>query len=350
MAACVECMTPLTGPQCAKCGLYSLAPTTIGGLAGNAIQETDLVDVTSLSATKIKRIVTGTPFDLVWGPPNDPGFVPKTTSVLTGLPGSGKSTLCLQLVPIFARLTGKPGYYVSGENEKEELAFTLNRLQIKLEPGQLRLVNSMKSSGVIDQAVLTKSPPGLIIVDSLSTLAGGKNYDAQDALIRFYKTIATTFDCVVLCVAQQNKQQTTLGTQSLQHNCDCVVEVDTMEKDYRRRDRVLREHCIEGSPDLRACVCYKNRNGPTFEYVYLVMGPHGLEALPPPPKETILKSADALADLVIACDECDEEEAALRARLTELKTERAERRGKLARAAASRQRAAPAKPAKRSAS
>lgn len=290
---CANCTGPLFPGKtfCERCGQYTASAMSVG-----RVDDDGFIDMCAVEASAIERLVTGGPWDTVWGG----GFVPGTTTLLGGSPGLGKSTLLLQLSVVFAHLTGKPSYYVSAEQEKTELKLTLDRLELPLEPGQLRVLKQFGSGGDIAKEVFAKQPPGMIVLDSITALCGLKDRDRQLETAKLYKKYAVEYRALVFIVSQMQKEGDYAGLLALQHEVDTLVTLDGIADD-RKRDRIFAAHPeLEG--DLREITAWKNRYGPTGQEFTLVMGKRGLAALPPKPEgededEGPSATGDPLADI-----------------------------------------------------
>lgn len=327
MPACTECFAPLAGPQCNRCGAWSLTPAA-GGVAGNSLKTSDLIDAADVEASQIERIVTGGPWDAAWGG----GIVPGSVTSLVGAAGGGKSTLALQAAVIMARMTKRPSFYVSGEQSQGELRWTLDRLGISLGKGEILLAKSMQSSGLLDDATLAARPPSSIIIDSLTEICGTKNYDAQAALSRAYKPIAVKWRCPVFLIVQLNKAGNSLGLNALQHGPDALIEVQVID-DGRRRARILREYGLDDG-DIRLLTPIKNRFGATHIDHPMLMTEHGFTAIPKQMQRSERKpTGDPIRDEILALDELAAEIEASRAAVKDLQEEYEDRKLKLAKMA-----------------
>lgn len=329
MMVCPNCRLAMVPGKtmCTKCG--HLTANVEGGTVGTAIASGDLVDALDVDASKIEHIVTG-PWDGIFGG----GPVNGSTVLVAGLAGAGKSTLLLQIAIVLARLSGKPAFYVSGEQSAAELKFTLDRLKITLGRGQLRLAKSMNSSGLIDDAVLAASPPSCVIVDSLSEICGQKQYDAQLALAKAYKApVAVKYQCPVFMISQMNKGGDTMGMAALQHGPDALIECQVID-DGRRRARILRQYGLDDG-DVRLLIAIKNRFGPTGQEFPLLMTDSGFTEIPKAMKRDERKpTGDPICDEILELDALDEQIEQLMAERKDLIEERDERKLKLAKMAA----------------
>ncbi len=257
---CRHCEQPLPDgiSICAgRFGCGGITPNS--GLAvGTQAAEDSFVDAMDVEAHAIDRIVTGGPWDQCWGG----GYVPTSITLLAGMPGAGKTTMLLQIAKSFSDITKRPTYFLSAEQDKGELKFTINRLKLDLQRGQLILLREIGAGGSIDDKKLDKNPPGMIILDSVSALCGA---DKQGQLVvcKQYKKYAVKYKAPTFLIAHMNKEGDVAGLLTLQHEVDTLV---TLFPDEDEGIRILK--------------AWKNRYGPTHAEYKLVMGESGFSAMP----------------------------------------------------------------------
>src|SRR5574343_442874 len=56
--------------------------------------------------------------DEMFGGPDMPGILPGSSHLMTGVPGAGKSTMCLQLADLFQKNAGRNVLYNIGEENR----------------------------------------------------------------------------------------------------------------------------------------------------------------------------------------------------------------------------------------
>jgi len=183
-----------------------------------------------------------------------------------GMVPTHNSTLLLQLSVKVAEITKRPTYYISAEQDKGELMMTLRRLKIPLERGQLRLLKKMGAGGALDEAMMNKTPPGMIILDSVSALCGNDKH-MQIAVAKSYKQYAIKYRSPTFLIAHMTKESDFAGLMALQHEVDTLVTLFPEE---------------DGSRHLKA---WKHRYGPTHAEYKLLMTENGLIAAPPKPEK-----------------------------------------------------------------
>jgi hypothetical protein len=177
------------------------------------------------------------------------------------------TTMLLQISIKMAEITKKPTYYISAEQDKGELKLTLDRIGLPLERGMLRLLKKMGSGGEINEEAFTKTPPGMLILDSVTALCG-KDKEAQVVVAKRYKQYAIKLLAPVFLISHMTKEGDLAGLLTLQH------EVDTLMTLFPN-DNERSKYC--GAPLLEA---YKNRYGATRKNHQLIMTPNGLVGAP----------------------------------------------------------------------
>lgn len=183
-----------------------------------------------------------------------------------GMVPTHNTTLLLQLAVIFAQITRKRSYFISAEQHKGAIKLTLDRLGLPVEHGMIRVLNAQGAGGSIDERVLDKDPPGMIILDSVSALCGNDKH-AQITVCKQYIKYAVKYKSKVFLIAHMTKEHDYAGLMALQHEVDALVTLFPDE---------------DGSRTLRA---WKNRYGATHGDFKLLMTERGFIAAPPPPEK-----------------------------------------------------------------
>ncbi len=242
---------------CMKCGSWTVSETA--GLGGAvSIKKTTTLD--QVSAAAVERIVTGGPWDAAWGG----GVVPTSITLMGGAAGAGKTTLLLQLSSIIAQITGRRSYYLSAEQVPGELRITADRLKItNIE--RLRVLAEFGSGAEIEEELLKDDPPGMMILDSISSLCG-KDVHAAISICKRYKGYAAKYKAPAFLISHMTKEGDFAGLMALQHEVDTLVTLFPEE---------------DGSRHLKA---WKNRFGSTHQEHKLMMTETGLAAMPAPPE------------------------------------------------------------------
>ncbi len=275
---CRDCGTVYAKWQgkCEACGAWNTIEQDVGlGAApGESAPKQSLsaakgrgrtIDLVSLDGegTDPPRMVTGlTEFDRVAGG----GIVPGSALLVGGDPGIGKSTLLLQLAGRIAK-TGLPVVYVSGEEATAQVRLRASRLGLAEAPVQLAAATNLRDI----LTTLEKSPPALVIVDSIQTMwsdtmdsAPGTVSQVRAAahdLVRFAKRT----DTAVILVGHVTKDGQIAGPRVVEHMVDTVLY---FEGERGHHFRILR--------------AVKNRFGATEEIGVFEMTGAGLQEVANP--------------------------------------------------------------------
>lgn len=193
------------------------------------------------------------------------GLVPGSATLLFGEPGTGKSTLLLQVLA--AAAADRAALLVSAEESAAQVRARAARLGSL--PDRL-LVHATTDLDDAEAAVVATGAR-LVVVDSVHTLADGELpappgslaqvRSAADRLAR----LARRTGAAVVLVGHVTKEGGPAGPRALEHLVDTVV---CLEGDRYHRLRLLR--------------ALKHRFGPTGEVGMLEMSSGGLRAVPDP--------------------------------------------------------------------
>lgn len=296
--------------RCLVCGRYT-PNATIGGMVGAA----QFADLATVQAKPVTRLRIGDPWDQIWGPPHDPGFVTEDACLVAGFPGFGKTTMLLAFGIQFAEVTGKPTYYVCSEQSSDALRRTIDRCGFVLKEGQIRVLVNKEHGAAVDKNVFKAVPPGAIMLDSITDFCAQDDYKSQVFLCKMYREYAREFLAPSFIIIQMNKQGDTAGLQKIQHDVDAIIELENVAE-ARRINRLMREYNCDVDGELRVVVMHKNRNGPTGIDYPLVMTPTGLkgvEKLSNERRKSTFKTGNPIADMVnereLLADELEDAQA-----------------------------------------
>ena len=199
------------------------------------------------------------------------GLVPGAALLLGGEPGVGKSTLLLQLAASQAGMGKAAGrtVYVSGEESLPQIRGRAERLGL-LGPGLMALATNNADEAL---AVLQDmgNAPGLIIVDSVQTLASQRAEGIPGSVSQVRAVSGELVEAVkrtqatLVLVGQVTKDGQIAGPKLLEHMVDTVLYLEGDRRDYSRVLRVL-----------------KNRFGPSDELLVFTMEEQGLSVVDDP--------------------------------------------------------------------
>ena len=194
------------------------------------------------------------------------GVVAGSVLLLAGDPGIGKSTLLLQVAAGVARSSRKV-LYVSGEESGAQVGLRAQRLG--LEASGVLFVAETSADEVL--ALLDRTQPGLVVVDSIQTLV-------SDAAPSTAGSVAQVRECTqllsgwakstgapIFLAGHVTKDGSVAGPRVLEHMVDVVL-------------------ALEGEPlsSYRVLRCTKNRFGSTNEIALLEMRGDGLAEVADP--------------------------------------------------------------------
>lgn len=177
------------------------------------------------------------------------GYPRGCVTLLGGEPGTGKSTLALQVASAVPSCL-----YVAAEEAETEIKLRAERLALVL-PG-VELVRAM--GGVWIDSALAGPPCELVVLDSLPGLVGVGNNAGMMETLRALKLHADKNRSHVLVIDHATKDDWFAGRLAIQHDVDATVVL-----------------VAEGAQE-RLLVSVKNRHGPSGEKERLMMTATGL--------------------------------------------------------------------------
>src|SRR5579864_9290218 len=224
--------------------------TVIGSLTFNLSEEPvsmtepplTFVDLNPTAAAPRRLSSSFRGFDAVLGG----GFVPGSTTLLSGDPGAGKSTLLLQ-VAAYVGCRGHAAAYVTAEEAAEQVQLRAKRLGLALAPCRLAATGDVMS---LLSSLDNLEPPVLLVIDSLQTFvdvnltAARGSPNQTRAVLAALIAYAHAHRTAVLVVSHVNKSSRASGTNDLQHDVDVLLHLHAMA-------------------DRRILRAIKNRYGPT---------------------------------------------------------------------------------------
>jgi DNA repair protein RadA/Sms len=227
------------------------------------------------------RLTSGfSEFDCVLGG----GFVSGMVILLGGEPGTGKSTLMLQVASKVAK-QNKRILYVSGEESKEQIKLRSLRLEITSENIFLLCNNDIQQ---IDDAI-AKHNPDLLVIDSIQSIYSPDidNYLGSVTQLRecsnYLTKIAKKEDIPTIIIGHVTKDGMVAGPKTIEHMVDTVLYFESEKEGFYK---ILRTS--------------KNRFGSTNEIGIFEMNTKGLSEVINP-SMIFLSRKDNHSGDVIAC-------------------------------------------------
>lgn len=212
------------------------------------------------------RIRTSSPeLDELFGGLDYPGVMPGSMGLLTGVPGIGKSTLCLQLADMLMRTSRLPVLYNCGEETVEMVRLRAKRLGII---GDFAIATFEEVDELIAHVVA--AGVGIVFQDSLQTLHAGSLDGshllkvAVKKLVELSKVDGTT----VFLIGHATKGGDFAGPAKIKHDADFHMHLSF---DKKTGERVVQ--------------LQKNRFGPAMQPYSFTLGGAGVAFGPAEPSQ-----------------------------------------------------------------
>jgi len=196
------------------------------------------------------------------------GLVPGSLILLAGPPGIGKSTLASQIGLNLARVG--PVIYLAGEENPPQIKIRLSRLSQQI-PDHFLFSQEIDVEQIVKLPSLTKSPPALIIIDSIQTIYAASlgSQPGSPAQIKqatfILQQLAKLSGIPIIIIGHVTKEGSIAGPKLLEHMVDTVIY---FEGDTNHHYRILR--------------AVKNRFGTTNEIGLFTMETSGLKPVDNP--------------------------------------------------------------------
>ena len=160
------------------------------------------------------------------------GFLPGFTFTLAAAPGTGKTSMLLQVLELLER-NGKKTAYISGEENVEQLAFSAKRLNVNRVP----LANITDIDDLCKAIVDEKCD--FVVIDSLPAITSKKKMNKKQLEEYITTKIVQTakqHEIVIGTILHFTKAGTYKGSTLLPHSVDCNVIMNRNKEDYNLRD------------------------------------------------------------------------------------------------------------------
>lgn len=234
--------------------------------------ETKAISLEEIPLIDFERLTTGiSEWDLVLGG----GLVPASVILLGGEPGVGKSTLLLQVVFQYIK-RHKKILYIAAEESPSQIGLRLQRLMN---------IESFSSSSLKHQFIIYPQPSlekilqkvdelscDMIVIDSIQTIYSEEFFSPPGTMAQLRECTfhliskAKQKGVATFLVGHVTKEGALSGPKTLEHMVDVVLYLES----------------FEGSLQMRALRCNKNRFGSTSVLGLFEMKHNGLMSLPNP--------------------------------------------------------------------
>lgn len=160
------------------------------------------------------------------------GFLPGMTFTLAAAPGTGKTSMLLQILELLER-NGKRTAYISGEENIEQLAFTAKRLNVNHVP----LANITDIDDLC--AAIVEQECDFVVIDSLPAITAKKDMNKREAEEYITTKLIQTAkqnEIVIGTILHFTKTGQYKGSTLLPHSVDCNIIMERNKEDYSLRD------------------------------------------------------------------------------------------------------------------
>jgi DNA repair protein RadA/Sms len=261
---------------CEKCGHVS--PKWLGKCPDCDAWNSFYEDVIETGKNRDHQGLAQKPFSLVDAPPAKGristgmeeldrvlggGIIEGSLILMSGEPGSGKSTLTLKICEKAAEVKNRV-LYVSGEESAQQIALRAKRMDIKNE--NISLISETNLENIL--ATIEETGPGCVIIDSIQVVSSAAIPSMAGSIgqVRFctesLMNLAKKKDIPMIVVGHVTKDGNLAGPKILEHLVDTVVLI---EGERYQNFRIVR--------------CLKNRFGSTNEVGLFEMTEKGLKEI-----------------------------------------------------------------------
>jgi DNA repair protein RadA/Sms len=188
------------------------------------------------------------------------GFLPGFTFTMAAAPGTGKTSMLLQVLELLENNSKKTAY-ISGEEIVEQLAFTSARLGVNRVP----LANMTDIDDICDAIIENKF--NFVVLDSLPAITSRKKMNKKQLeeyiTTKIIKT-AKEHEVVIGIILHFTKGGNYKGGTILPHSVDCNIIMTRNKDDYNLRDVDVTKNRF-GSAS--SCIFEMTKTGFTFKAI-----------------------------------------------------------------------------------
>lgn len=211
----------------------------------------DFVDIVDIKAPK--RISLGPPWDVIWGG----GMTPGTVTLLGGQPGSGKTTMALQVAGRIAAARRRHTVYLTSEQPLSQLSTLMKRMGLTAA--------SVRTAAIKPKARIEpfidfgeQQPPAAIVLDTITSVCERSVAETLKTY-ELLRRVGIDMGGPILIVSHMTRENDFSMARVLQPRVDALVTID----------------CHKALDGTRLVRVWKNRSGPTCE-LRLAMTERGL--------------------------------------------------------------------------
>jgi hypothetical protein len=195
------------------------------------------------------------------------GFLPGMSFTLAAGPGTGKTTMLIQMLEALERQNKKTAY-VSAEESIHQLAFNCKRLGVQ----NVSVANMSVIEDIFD--AVKKNKFDCIVLDSLPALTSRKKLrgrQLEEYLSNYITERAKELECVVGVILHFTKTGTYKGSTLLPHSVDCNIVMRTSKDNPTLREIEVTKNRF-GTASF--CAFMMTESGFDFESVELEVKPN----------------------------------------------------------------------------
>ncbi|EPE37782.1 DNA repair protein [Candidatus Photodesmus katoptron] len=230
---CSDCGTnfPRWHGHCNICGMWNTIseiklakPSNHSKQKSSSKTENKIQILSDINLHKLPRLKSGfKELDRVLGG----GIVPGATILIGGNPGTGKSTLLLQMISMLSEKT--TALYVTGEESLQQIAMRASRL--KLHKKHLKMLSETNITKICE--IAKKEQLQVMIIDSIQVMRITELQSSPGSITQVRESAmalthyAKQNNVTVFIVGHVTKDGTLAGPKILEHIVDCSILLDS---------------------------------------------------------------------------------------------------------------------------